>query len=149
MSDDLNRQRRAERSVAVMWEKDAAAKLLGMTLEAVGPGRACVAMKVSAIHANGHGTCHGGMIFALAGTAFAMACNSDNKATVAQNATITYLRPALIGDVLLAEAAAKASAGRSAIYDVSIRNQNGEDVAAFRGESREIGGAHFSESVVV
>ena len=146
MSLAAERQRVAEQSIQAMWDGDATAKLLGMTLMDVAPDRVSVAMTISEIHANGHGTCHGGMIFSLAGTAFAMACNSANKATVAQHASITYIRPAQLGDVLLAEAMVKNQTGRSGIYDVVVRNQDGQEVAVFRGCSRQISGVHFDDN---
>jgi acyl-CoA thioesterase len=104
-------------------------------------GYARVAMMVRKDMLNGHATCHGGMIFALADTAFAYACNSRNVETVAQNATIAFLAPGREGDRLVAEAQEQALSGRSGVYQVTVTNQTGEKIAVFQGLSRALGGA--------
>jgi acyl-CoA thioesterase len=90
---------------------------------------------------NGHRIGHGGMIFALADTAFAYACNSRNENTVAQNASISFLAPAQPGDVLIAEAREVSRSGRSGVYQVSVKTAAGAVIAEFTGLSRTIGGA--------
>ena len=97
-------ERLARRCAEAMWADDAASQRLGMKIEAVGPGTAVLAMAVTGDMVNGHGTCHGGFIFALADSAFAFACNSHNQRTVAQHCAITFLAPARRGDVLTATA---------------------------------------------
>ncbi len=104
-------------------------------------GTARIAMVVRKDMLNGHATCHGGMIFALADTAFAYACNSRNVETVAQNATIAFLAPGREGDRLVAEAREQALSGRSGVYQVTVTNQKGEKIAVFQGLSRTLGGA--------
>ena len=96
---------------------------------------------------NGHGICHGGFIFLLADTAFAVACNSGNLRTVAQHAEISFLRPGVLGDVLIAEARETSLVGRSGVYDVSVSSESsGERIAEFRGLSRRIAGTLFDEA---
>lgn len=112
-----------------------------MRIVEVHPGYAKVAMTVRADMANGHATCHGGMIFTLADSAFAFACNSYNLATVAAGCVIDFLAPAYVGDELIAEAVEQALAGRSGVYDVAVTNQKGQRIAMFRGRSRQVGGA--------
>jgi acyl-CoA thioesterase len=142
----LTAQERADACAAKMWADDAATKFLGLDLVSVSPGRATVSMQVQAHHLNGHSICHGGFIFTLADTAFAYACNTYNRRVVAQQNTITYLRPGQVGDALYAEAVEQVRAGRSGIYDVTVRSSTGLEVALFRGNSREIPGSHFDES---
>ena len=89
---------------------------------------------------NGHQTTHGGMIFTLADTAFAYACNSRNVATVAQHASISFLAPGRLGDRLIAEARELSTSGRSGVYSVNIRKDTGEIVAEFHGLARAVGG---------
>jgi acyl-CoA thioesterase len=89
---------------------------------------------------NGHGTVHGGLIFALADSAFAYACNSRNLRSVAAQASIVYLEPARAGDVLVAEAEERALVGRSGVYNVSVRTADGRAIAEFTGFSRSVGG---------
>ncbi len=139
-------EERARRSAAAMWDGDAASAWFGMTLTHVDAGTATLTLTVAAHHANGHGIGHGGVTFALADTAFAFACNSRNQATVAQHNTITYLAPARIGDVLTATAHEVSLTGRSGLYDVTVTNQDGTAIAAFRGASRAVRGTLFDET---
>ncbi|WP_122453045.1 hotdog fold thioesterase, partial [Pseudomonas viridiflava] len=86
-----------------MFERDSASQGMGMRLLAAAPGTACVGMSVRADMIQGHGTCHGGYLFALADSAFALACNSYNEATVAMGCSIDYVAAARLGDTLNAE----------------------------------------------
>lgn len=113
----------------------------GIEIEEAREGYARLRMKVRADMLNGHAMTHGGMIFLLADTAFAYACNSRNVSTVAQNATISFLAPSKQGDVLVAEARETALVGRSGIYQISIRSSDGVHIAELTGLSRSIGGA--------
>jgi acyl-CoA thioesterase len=109
----------------------------GLVLEEAREGYARVSMEIVA----SIGTAHGGMIFALADTAFAYACNSRNETTVAQSASITFLAPAKFGERLIAEATEQALAGRTGAYRVSVRTEDGRVIADFLGASRTIGGS--------
>jgi acyl-CoA thioesterase len=102
-------------------------------------------MKVRPDMLNGHGTAHGGMIFALADTAFAYACNGRNLRTVAAQASIVFLDAAREGEMLVAEAREQALAGRSGVYNVSVTTADGRAVAEFQGFSRSIGGPVIGE----
>jgi len=125
---------------AAMYAGDAASQGLQMRLEAISPGYARMSMRVRGDMLNGHRTCHGGFIFALADSAFAFACNSRNQNTVASGCTIDYLAPAYEGDVLSAEARERSLAGRTGVYDVAVANQDGRAIALFRGRSYRIKG---------
>jgi len=133
-------QELAEASAAALWADDHASAGLGMQLARIAPGESEITMAVEKRMANGHGICHGGFIYTLADSAFAFACNSFNRRTVAQSNSITYLRPAHVGQVLTARAARMAEAGRSGIYDVTVTDESGAQVAVFRGLSRVIEG---------
>lgn len=97
-------------------------------------------MKLRADMLNGHGSAHGGMVFALADTAFAYACNSRNVRTVGAQATMVFLDGASEGEVLIAEAQEAALVGRSGVYNVSVHTEDGRAVAEFQGFSRTVGG---------
>ena len=129
----------AEAAVARMWAADGASQLLGMAIEAVGPGYATLSMTVTQAMVNGHGTCHGGYLFTLADSAFACACNSHGPKAVAASASIQFLRPVRLWDRLTAEAREQHRAGRTGVYDVSVNNADNQMIALFRGISREIG----------
>ena len=138
-------QTRAERSAAVLWATDMASQTLGLSLEAIGPGTAKMTLTVQEQHLNGHKTCHGGILFSLADSCFAFACNSYNQRTVAQDNSITYLSPAHLGETLTAHAVEAARSGRSGVYDVAVINASGHTVALFRGLSRTLSGTLFED----
>lgn len=131
-------ERRARDVGAAMWARDRASQELGMALEEVRPGYARVRMPVRADMLNGHGTCHGGLIFALADSAFAFACNSHGVVTVASGCTIEFLAPATEGDELVAVAEERSREGRHGVYDVDVRRPDGGVVATFRGRSTSL-----------
>ncbi|MDW4496451.1 hydroxyphenylacetyl-CoA thioesterase PaaI [Sulfitobacter sp. D35] len=136
---------RAERAAQAMWSTDEASKWFGMQIDAVGEGWARLSLSVAPHHCNGHLICHGGVIFSLADSAFAFACNSRNQSTVAQHNSISFVAPGKNGDTLMAEAREVSLRGRSGIYDVTVTNQDGETIAIFRGMSRAIKGQLFEE----
>lgn len=123
-----------------MYGNDQASQALGLSLDSVAPGKADMSMTVRADMLNGHKTCHGGFIFALADSTFAFACNSRNAPTVASGCTIDYLAPAFEGDVLTARAVEASLAGRTGVYDIEVVNQNNKRVALFRGRSYRLNG---------
>ncbi len=120
-----------------MFATDRASQGMGMELLETGDGSALVRMTVTAAMINGHGTAHGGFIFALADTAFACACNSHGTVTVAAGADIAFTAPAREGDVLTASARERTRFGRSGIYDVTVLRGSAV-IAEFRGRSRVI-----------
>ena len=130
----------AEATAKAMWSRDQAAQALGMSIQTVKPGYAKLSMAVRADMVNGHHICHGGMIFSLADTAFAYACNSYNKNTVASACNIDFLAPGKEGEMLEAEAIEQSQSGRTGVYDVTVRSSSGKTIALFRGKSYRING---------
>lgn len=130
----------AQRCVEVMWAEDVASRQLGMTIEHVSSGSATVSMVVRPDMSNGHGTAHGGLLFALADSAFGFACNSYNERAVAQSCDIVFAAPARTGDRLVATATERHRFGRNGIYDVRVTRDD-QVIAEFRGRSRTVGGA--------
>ncbi len=133
-------QRLAEACTQHMYDGDRASQTMGMVIESVSPGKATLSMPVREDMLNGHNICHGGYIFALADSAFAFACNSYNNSAVGAGAQIDYMAPGKRGDRLTAIATECHVRGRSGIYDVVVHNQNGEKLAFFRGNSRQVKG---------
>jgi acyl-CoA thioesterase len=118
-----------------MYARDRASQALGMALEEMRPGYARLRMTVRADMLNGHGTCHGGLVFALADSAFAFACNSHDVRTVAAGCSIEFLSPAREGDELVAVAEERFRAERNGVYDAEVRRADGSLVATFRGRA--------------
>ena len=142
---DAAAQQRAERAAAALFRRDRASQALGMSVAAVGPGRAEVHMRVREDMLNGHGVCHGGFVFALADSAFAFACNSYNESTLAAAAQIDFLRAVPAGTELIAAAHELWRGGRSGLYEIEVRTAGGERVALFRGRSHRVAGSLTDE----
>lgn len=137
----LDGQQLAEAATAALWSRDVAAREMGMRIDEVAPGRAVLSMSVREDMLNGHALCHGGFLFALADTAFAYACNNENQNAVASGARIEFLAPGRQGDCLTAVAEQLHQGRRTGLYDVTVTNQEGRTLAAFRGNAHRIGGA--------
>ncbi len=123
-----------------MYARDQASQALGMTLDSIAPGRARMTMRVRDDMCNGHGTCHGGLIFTLADSTFAFACNSQNINAVALGCTIDFMAAARSGDTLTATAAVRQQGARTGLYDIEVTNQDGLTIALFRGKSYRVKG---------
>ena len=129
----------ARLSADALWAEDKASQALGMRIEKVGPGHAVLSMTVGVDMVNGHGLCHGGYIFALADSTFALVCNSPGALTVAAGADIDFVAAARAGEVLVAAGRTRAAYGRSGLTDVTVtREGDGAVVAEFRGRSRTL-----------
>jgi acyl-CoA thioesterase len=139
MTAQTGPQAQAEAVGREMYARDRATHALAIALEEIRPGYARMRMTVREDMVNGHDLAHGGLIFTLADTTFAYACNSHNHVTVAQGATIEFLAPGRAGDVLTAEGHEQHSSGRTGVYDITVRNQDGRTIALFRGKSFRLG----------
>ena len=127
------------RAVAeAMISKCGLSQSLGMKILDAGPAYAVVEMRLEDLHMNGFSIAHGGAVFALADTAFAHASNSDNVVTVAQQCQINFLQPGRAGDLLTATAKGRTHSGRTGLYDVTIKGNDGAVIAEFRGLSRKL-----------
>jgi acyl-CoA thioesterase len=124
---------------------DRASQAFGIEVTSAAAGRCVLTMRVRADMANGFSTCHGGVIFALADSAFAFACNGEGHPTVAAAASIDFLAAASPGDTLTASAVELWRGGRSGLYEVRVEKQTGEVVALFRGRSHRVGQGRGAE----
>ena len=138
MADALSAQQTADAVAAHMFANDRASKAMGMRVVAISEGAAFLEMTVRDDMLNGFDICHGGFITTLADSAFAFACNSTGNVTVAAGLTVDFLAPAKRGDVLTARAFEVGNAGRSGIYDITVINQRGEQVALVRGRAHRL-----------
>ena len=123
-----------------MFARDRAAQSLAMRITHIAPGEATIEMAVRDDMLNGFDTCHGGFITTLGDTAFAYACNTRNELTVASGLSVDFVAPGRPGDVLVAQARELSQAGRTGVYDVTIRNHQGQLIALFRGKSYSMKG---------
>jgi acyl-CoA thioesterase len=118
-----------------MYENDKASRALGIDIEIPEVGAAVATMTVRDDMTNGFDICHGGLIFTLADTAFAFACNAYDDVTVAGSGTVEFIRPAYKGDTLRALALEEHRGRKSGIYAVEVINQHDDFVALFRGRA--------------
>lgn len=135
----------AQEVAQAMYARDRAAQMLGMVVTKIAPGFATLRMHLREDMINGHHIGHGGIIFTLADTAFAYACNSYNANTVASGCSIDFLAPAKVGQELEAVASERYLSGRTGVYDVTVRTLNAQGqaeqtIALFRGKSARING---------
>jgi acyl-CoA thioesterase len=130
----------AEKVAQQLYANDQASQSHGIRIAEVRPGYARLSMSVRGDMVNGHRICHGGMVFTLADSAFAFACNSYNESTVAAAASIDFLAAAHEGDELTAEAKELWRTKRNGIYEITVTNQKGARIAFFRGRSYQIDG---------
>src|SRR3954469_8353502 len=130
----------AARVARAMLAAEGTGPVWGIEIEDAREGYARVRMTLRADMLNGRRTAHGGLIFALADSAFAYACNGRNLRTVAAQASIVYLEPAREGEILIAEAEERSLVGRSGVYQVAVRSEDGRAIAEFTGFSRSVGG---------
>lgn len=133
--DDVYATEHTRRMIA----NDPASAALGMRVVRAEPGRAVVRMTVRADMLNGFAVAHGGLVFALADTALALACNETDAVTLVAGADIAFLSPAREDDELEAVAERRTLEGRSGIYDVRISAADGRVVAELRGRTRVTG----------
>ena len=137
----MNADETADKVARTMLAAEGTGPAWGIEIEEAREGYARIRMRLRADMLNGHRIAHGGMVFALADTAFAYACNSRNLRTVAAHASIVFLDSAREGELLTAEAREEALAGRSGVYNATVRGEDGRTIATFQGLSRSIGGA--------
>ena len=135
----MDQDKRARDCAEMMFANDRASKSLGMSIDIPNPGVAVTSMELTDTMMNGFDVCHGGFIFSLADSAFAFACNAYDDVTLAAAASVEFLRPARVGDVLTATAREVSRGRRAGVYDVEVRNQDDKLVAVFRGRSAALG----------
>ena len=136
----MNPDEIADKVARAMLAAEGTGPAWGIEIAEAREGYARIRMTLTADMLNGHRKAHGGMVYALADTAFAYACNSRNLRTVGAQATMVFLDGAEEGEVLVAEAREASLVGRSGVYNVSVRTDAGRPVAEFQGFSRSIGG---------
>jgi len=144
MSTDVRRkQRLAERVVQSMMARDAFSQWLGIDVTDVAPNAATCRMTVRPEMVNGFGVCHGGIAFALAGSALAFASNTHGRVTVSVENSIRYPAPIAPGDVLTATAVQESAGRRLAFFNVTVCKDDGTPVGLFRGTVYRTARDHF------
>ena len=128
-----------------LFSRDKASQALGMEIIDVAPGFARLGMTVREDMVNGHAIAHGGLIFALADSAFAFACNSYNRSTVAQGCGIDFINPGRLGERLEAVAEERSRGGRTGVYDVTVFGEERQTLAYFRGKCYQVRGQVLPE----
>jgi len=149
VAGDLTGDALAQACASAMFARDRAAQSLGIEIEEAREGYARLRMAIRDDMVNGHAIAHGGMIFTLADTAFAYACNSRNVPFVALHVSISFTAPGRLGETLVAEGREITLAGRTGVYDIAVRTESGTAVALFRGTCYRIRGTVLDDPVPV
>jgi len=136
---DLSPPAIAQACARAMYENDRSSKRMGINITDVKPGYAEASMQVRADMLDTDSSCHEGVVFTLADTAFAYACNTYDEVTVAASCTIEYLSRARAGEDLLAVAQEQWRRGRNGVCDVRVSDRSGRPIAIFRGKSFSLG----------
>ncbi|UTW05127.1 hydroxyphenylacetyl-CoA thioesterase PaaI [Amphritea atlantica] len=142
---EMTAQQLAEACSDALHSGDQAAQAMGMIIDEIAPGYAKLSMLVRKDMLNGHAISHGGCMFTLCDTAFAHSCNTYNRSTVASGCSIEYIAPGFEGDILTAVAQERSRSGRTGVYDITLYNQKGDELAFFRGKSYQIKGTLIPE----
>ena len=138
--DARDAAQRARCAVDHLFGEDLASQWLGIDIIDVEPGRVRIAMTIRRDMVNGHGMCHGGLVFAFADSAFAFACNSHGDPMVAAGASIEFLAPTPLGERVIATATEVSRTARHGIYDVAVTAASGAVLAQFRGRCSRLRG---------
>jgi acyl-CoA thioesterase len=149
VTDELTGDALARACASAMFARDRAAQSLGIVIDESREGYARLHMTVREDMVNGHAIAHGGMIFTLADTTFAYACNSRNVPYVALQVSISFTAPGRLGETLVAEGQEITLAGRTGVYDIVVRAQSGTPVALFRGTCYRIRGTVLDDPVAI
>ena len=120
---------RARLIAETMLSREGTGPAWGVEIEDIDEGYARISMTLRADMLNGHGIAHGGMLFSLADTAFAYACNSYNHRAVASGVDINFVAPVQLGDILTAHGHARQQGGRNGVYDIEVTNPDGQTAA--------------------
>ena len=126
-------QKLAERVVAGMMAKDEFSRWLGIEVIEVAPDASTVRMTIRPEMVNGFGVAHGGVTYSLADSALAFAANTHGSITVAIDNSISYPAAVNTGDVITAAAVLESTSRRLSFFRVTVTNQKGNIVGAFKG----------------
>jgi acyl-CoA thioesterase len=129
----MDKNQLAQTVIDHLLETDLFSKWLGIEVLEIKEGYSKITMTIRDEMINGFGVVHGGVTFSLADSAFAFACNNRNNLSVALDASINFLKPAHVGDVLIAEAKEMHNGKSTGLYQVSIKNQNDHLIGLFKG----------------
>ena len=116
-----------------MWEKDYFSQWMGLKMITVGKGHCKFSYRVRKEMLNGFGMLHGGILFSAADSAFAFACNSHGRISVALDVSVTFTKPAKLEEELYVEAMEVYLGNKTAVYEVKTNNYAGDLIAIFKG----------------
>lgn len=130
---NIEKETMARNVIDQVFKQDLFSQWLGIELVEIKEGSSKIKMLVRPEMINGLGIVHGGIIFSLADSSFAFACNNRNILSVALDTAINFIKPVHIGDILVAEAIEIHNGRSTGLYHVNITNQNGHLVSLFKG----------------
>lgn len=133
MNTQEEKDRFARQLVDKMMADDLFSQWLGIRVLSAREGYAKLQLTLREEMVNGFGVSHGGIVFSLADSAFAFACNSRNNLSLALDTSIQFTKPTKPGEVLTAEARELHNGRSTGLYLITVTNRQGEQVAHFKG----------------
>lgn len=118
----------------ILNNNDRFASVSGIQLVDIKEGYAKAQMTVADNHMNAGNVCQGGAIFTLADLAMAGALNSRKQLTFGIQSSISFLKSAMLGDTLTAEAQEVVNHPKIPFLSVTVKNQDGDIVAIVTGQ---------------
>lgn len=119
--------------VSIMLEKDAFSIWMGIEVVSLGMGECELKATIKKEMLNGFDILHGGISYSLADSALAFASNSYGQKCVSIETSISHIRPAKTGDVLIAKTIEMHRGKTIGIYEITVTNQESKKIALFKG----------------
>ena len=123
----------AKKVIDKMMNEDAFSKWLGIKVLEINEGSCILEMNVRDEMTNGFNIAHGGISYSLADSCLAFAANSDGIQSLSIETSISHTKKVESGDILTATSTGIDNTNKTAMYDISITNQDNIEIAHFKG----------------
>ena len=123
----------AKKVVNKMISGDAFSQWLGIEVLEIATGFCKLQLKVREEMTNGFDIAHGGIAYSLADSCLAFAANSDGIQAVSIETSISHTKKVVSGDILTASSNEINKSSKTALYYITITNQNNLEIAHFKG----------------
>ena len=123
----------AKKVVNKMISGDAFSQWLGIEVLEIATGFCKLQLKVREEMTNGFDIAHGGIAYSLADSCLAFAANADGLQAVSIETSISHTKKVVSGDILTATSKEINKSSKTALYYITITNQNNQEIAHFKG----------------
>ena len=136
----------AKKVVDKMISGDAFSQWLGIEVLEITEGFCKLKMNVRDEMTNGFNIAHGGIAYSLADSCLAFAANADGIQAVSIETSISHTKKVTNGDILTATSKEMNKSNKTALYYITITNQDNLEVAHFIGTVYRTGKEWFPEN---